>query len=61
LGLTIGQSKIVSDYTDGASSNIEAVNLVSQPWRWAEVLEEPIEGIGKVEVPVAGVDADVVE
>lgn len=61
ISLTIGQGEVVSDDCDGAGLEVVPVDLVPQAGRRAEVLQEAVEGIGEVQLSVAGVDVDVVE
>ena len=60
-GLTVGQSEVVSDNSDSAGLKVVPVYLVAQAGRRAEVLQEAVKGIGKVQFSVARVYVDVVE
>lgn len=59
--LTIGQGEVVSDDCDSAGLEVVAIDLVAQAGRRAKILQEAVEGVGEVQLSVAGVDDDVVE
>lgn len=59
--LTVGQSEVIGDNSDRARLKVVAVDLVAKAWRWTEILQEAVEGVGKVQLSVEGVNDDVVE
>lgn len=59
--LTVGQSEVIGDNGDRSRLKIVAVDLVAEAWGRAKVLQKAVEGVGKIQLSIAGVDVDVVE